>query len=486
MTNDPNTAAAYNCLKNKDFYQANVHASKALEINPHCLSALAASAKALHFMQLHYTSLKQYEKIISITGKQTPPSIYLEAATQCTKIREYEDAIDLISKSNPNNENHAAAIQLAGIHAARGEFDKATITYRNILSNQPDHIQALLALAELGAIQIDSDLHLRLQHASEKLTGDIRAHCHYQLARIQKSIGNHHLFEQHLATALKEQQLYEPKHAAQHYIAEHDRHLESIQKFKHTKSSLTGSELKIIFIVGMPRTGTSLVESILSGHRDVEACGELDFFRNSIQSEYLRITGHKFPEGLENPKRQQLVLSEYLARLGQNVSNNATYVDKTPGNYLYSGHLLNIFPNCKIIHMQRDAMDTCFSILQQPFPGSSPHTYRMDMLAQSFAHEQQIMNEWKSRTGDRILSIRYEDLAHDPETHFEEIFNHCDLQWSKAYLTNTENRGATFTFSASQVRKSIANSSAGAWKPYGELLNPLKEALKSYSVGWSD
>ena len=153
--------------------------------------------------------------------------------------------------------------------------------------------------------------------------------------------------------------------------------------------------------------------------------------------------------------------------------------DKTPGNYHVLGLLRLLFPQGKIVHIARDPMDTCFSILQYPFDDRSPHTCDVDLLAYVYARYRRLMHRWQDLFGGEFITVEYERLVESPGSEARRVFEHCGLEWSDAYLEFHRGGGAVRTFSAPQVRRPIYQSSVGAWREFADELAPLRRALQS-------
>jgi hypothetical protein len=172
-------------------------------------------------------------------------------------------------------------------------------------------------------------------------------------------------------------------------------------------------------------------------------------------------------------------MAQAFARRLHLVGEGARYVtDKTPGNYHVLGLLRVLFPRCRIVHVLRDPMDTCFSMLQYPFDDRSPHTCDMELLAHVYARYLKLMNHWREMLGDEFITVAYERLVAAPATEARRLFEYCELEWDDSYLEVERGRNPVRTFSTTQVRRPIYTSSVGAWRPFADALTPLREALE--------
>ncbi len=168
----------------------------------------------------------------------------------------------------------------------------------------------------------------------------------------------------------------------------------------------------------------------------------------------------------------------YLRRLALIAGSATRVTDKTPGNFHLLGLLRILFPHCRIVHVARDPMDTCFSILQYPFDDRSPHTCDMQLLAHSYGRYLRLMRRWEQLFPGEFVTVRYEDLVAAPAQEGRRLFEFCGLDWKDEYA-DARTGGTVRTFSAAQVRRPIYQSSVGSWRPYAKALEPLQRALEA-------
>ena len=226
---------------------------------------------------------------------------------------------------------------------------------------------------------------------------------------------------------------------------------------------------KPVFIVGMPRSGTSLVEQILSSHDQVYGAGELreigDYVR---QLPELLNTAKTYPSCV--PELNKAILDElaqrYLSHIERISSGEFLVTDKMPQNFLYLGLIAQIFPNARIIHCQRDPRDVCLSIYFQNF--SEDHTYstRLENIVAYFNHYRRLMGYWKSVLKLPMLDVLYEDLVQIQKTKTEQILDFLDLPWDEKCIEFHKTSRAVATASSDQVNKSIYKTSVSRWKNY--------------------
>lgn len=236
-----------------------------------------------------------------------------------------------------------------------------------------------------------------------------------------------------------------------------------------------------VFIVGMPRSGTSLAEQILAAHPQVHGAGELDYLQRLAYVEALKLTGMPWPQCL--PRLAELSADQlaglreyYLGRLRAHDGTARFIVDKLPGNYLCVGLIRTLFPEAKIVHCTRDALSTCFSIYRQHFVETQNYAYDFGALAAVWKEYDGLMKHWKALYGDAIHELSYEALVQDTEGETRKLLEYVGLEWDEAVLRFYE-RGRTRTASATQVTRPIYTSSLQPWKPYEKELEELKKLL---------
>jgi len=230
-----------------------------------------------------------------------------------------------------------------------------------------------------------------------------------------------------------------------------------------------------IFILGMPRSGSTLVEQILGRHPDVEIGGELPFFPEAIGAHW-EVIGR----GTSNPWAPDLVgdiRKRYLESIERKRAGKPCLTDKMPFNFWYIGFILRALPEAAIVHTRRSAAAVCWSIFRTNFLDAGM-AFGCDLcdVARYYRNYSQIMEMWDRLYPGRIYSVGYEDLTKSPETEIRRLVEHLGMEW-RDDLVGAEPRRLVFTASHSQVRKPIYQGSSQAWEKYRTLLGPLLEIL---------
>lgn len=229
-----------------------------------------------------------------------------------------------------------------------------------------------------------------------------------------------------------------------------------------------------VFVVGMPRSGTTLVEQVIAAHPDAYGAGEL-----SNLSTIGAVPDGTYPDNVAVLTEEDIsdLAARYLADYPAAAAEARKVVDKTPGNALALGMIALMFPNARIIHCSRDPMDTCWSCYSQNFVSDLPYSCDFDNLAAYHGAHDRAMEHWRSVLPEHILDVRYEQMIADPETSFRRIIEFCGLDWDERCLAFHEHDRAVNTTSLWQVRKPLFTSSIGKWKNFEAQLAPLKSAL---------
>ena len=240
-----------------------------------------------------------------------------------------------------------------------------------------------------------------------------------------------------------------------------------------------------IFVVGQPRTGTTLVERIITAHSQVHSAGELKQFGNAVR----RLTNYsgatrfsaELVKGAATTDFRKLG-NMYIETTRQLAGDTPRFVDKLPSNFLYVPLILKALPNAKIVHLRRNPMDACFSSFKQLFADAYPHSYDQEEMARHHARYYRLMETWRERFGDRFLDIAYEDVARDLEPNARALIDFLGLPFEDACLEFHKQKTAVTTASAVQVRQPAHTKSVGRWRRYEHQLEPTRRTLEALGV----
>ena len=241
-----------------------------------------------------------------------------------------------------------------------------------------------------------------------------------------------------------------------------------------------------IFIIGLPRSGTTLVERILGSHSQVHAAGELDAFpRVVIQATATQ--GHNPPSKLDLIDRcldldMAALGCAYLQATRPRAGPKPKFTDKLPLNYLYAGLIHAALPRARFVALNRHPMDSCYAMYRTLFAAAYPFSYDLGDLGRYFVAWRRLMSHWQSVIGTSWLSVDYEALVADPENVTRRIVAHCGLSWEPQCLEFHSRAGGVTTASAAQVRRPISAESVGKWRHYARQLEPLARYLEDNGV----
>ncbi len=240
-----------------------------------------------------------------------------------------------------------------------------------------------------------------------------------------------------------------------------------------------------IFIVGQPRSGTTLVERIITAHSQVHSAGELRQLTNEIQ----RLTNYKGQTRLSATLVELAADMDYAA-LGKAYIESTRklrgatpyFVDKLPSNFLFVPIILKALPKAKIIHLRRDPMDACFSSFKQLFADAYPHSYEQREMARHHARYYHLANTWRARFHDRFHEVAYEDVASDLEPNARALIDYLGIPFEDACLAFHKHNTAVATASAVQVRQPAHTGSIGRWRRYELQLQDMRDELQKHGV----
>ena len=242
--------------------------------------------------------------------------------------------------------------------------------------------------------------------------------------------------------------------------------------------SLGSVDRKPIFILGMPRSGTTLLEQVLCAHPDIGTAGELrDLAR--IARTFSMTASQPWPFCINELGQDEILkmASDYLGSLERQNPKDAFVIDKMPQNFLHTGLAAALFPEATLIHCVRDPLDTCLSSYFQIFPSGIDFAYDLEDLGHYYRHYQNLMDYWQKILGSRLIELRYEELVSGPRQALQPILEKLNLPWSDACLSHQESIQRVDTLSLYQVRQPLNKGSTQRWRNYEKHLDPLIRAL---------
>lgn len=240
-----------------------------------------------------------------------------------------------------------------------------------------------------------------------------------------------------------------------------------------------------IFIVGLPRTGTTLVERILSSHSQVRSLGETRFLQMVLRLES-GVAGIEAmnPAMLEAAAKKDIasIAAGYLDAVGYRLGDEPMFIDKLPFNILYLGFIAKAFPDGRMILLDRHPMDACFAMYKQVFTWAYKFSYTLENLARYYVAYDRLRTHWRRVLGPRLIEVRYETLVADQERQTRKLLERLGLPFEQACLAFEENRSASTTASSVQVREKIHSRSIGRWRHFEKQLRPLQQQLQRAGI----
>ena len=464
-----------------DFKRAAAQYARALELHSDYAQAHLNLGLALAELEHPAEALQHFQQCVNLAPDSAEGHLSLGQAQLALGLtvdaeNSYRTALTL-QPENPQAQN-----SLGNLLKACGHLEAAATHYRQAIALKPDYAEAHRHLADTSRHPGYSDdiRAMETLFADQGIDDRQRMHVAFGLGKAFEDLEQFDKAFEYLRVANRlRRESFEFSIAAEITFLEQlenafDARWASVEPEDYNPGCTP--DCTPVFILGMPRSGTSLIEQILASHSQVYGAGELSHLwtlcRNAVAVD-------AFPEGLAQLENSELrnLGAEYVSRICQHNSKSNIITDKAPINFLFIGMIQRILPQAKIIHCQRDPMDTCFSIYKKFFSGDHPYAYDLGEIGAFYRAYQKLMNHWESIYADRFLSINYEELVADPEPAIRGLLSYCQLSVEPACLRPHQNTRAVHTASATQVRRPIYKSSVRLWQRYENHLDELKSAL---------
>lgn len=402
--------------------------------------------------------------------------------------------LEKLHQSNKAIENYKKAISLQpeytqahcnlGIEFEKtGQMDKAVACFRKAISIKPDHIEAHRHLSKsIKHTHYDNDIAaMESLYKENKLSDSQRILLCFSLGKAFEDLKD---FEKAFFFIKEANHLHRRSYT--YDISKDQNKFSSIkkifnQKFFHKHEQLGHYDKTPIFILGMPRSGTTLVEQILSSHPSVFGAGELKDLSLAGKNLILSEDTQQQSKYLSGPIKDEFkkIGVEYIKRI-RNHSHTASFItDKMPHNFLHIGIIKIILPESKIIHCKRNPMDTCLSIFKNYFSEKNSHKYAYDLeeLGQYYRLYLDLMAHWQETLPGFIHEIEYEQLISDQEKQTRKLLEFCHLTWDDTCMSFHQTKRKVSTASSVQVRQPIYNNSVLLWERYKNQLEPLRKKI---------
>jgi tetratricopeptide (TPR) repeat protein len=395
-----------------------------------------------------------------------------------------DKSITAYEKSLAINEQ-SASVHLAYAHMLKtvGRQADALIAYRNSIRYKPQMGESYWSMANLKIFSFEPKEVSAMEHqlTTDDLTDSARIHFHFSLGKAYEDNKDYDKAWHHYQLG------NETQRSTIHYDpVENELHLKHIREVFNSEifASHQGAgydAVDPIFIVGLPRSGSTLIEQILASHSQVEGTSELPNIGSiAVGTSKFRHDGLAYPHTMKTliPRDFAAYGKEYLQQIAHHrVQGTPFFIDKMPNNFAHVGWIKKILPNAKIINTRRHPVDSCLGAYKQLFAKGQYFTYEKFELAEFYRSYIDIMQHWHDVLPGQILDVHYEDTVTDLETQVRKILDFCGLEFEESCLRFYETERAVKTASSEQVRQPIYTGALGLWKKYGDNLNDWQDDL---------
>ena len=470
-----------------DHPRALLEFARALDLDAQLFAAWRGRAASLLQLARRGQALQAYQHAMQLAAGDVDGLLSLGAALREAGALEeaqrcYARAAELAPDA-PQVENG-----LGNLSGMQGDLAGAERHYRRALARKPGYVSALHNLADVKTLGPADPLWAELMALAERrdLPAEDAVPLQFTLGRVWEAQGEYARAFSHLATGnrLKRSSINYDEARQARFFRDFMRLSDAASLA--ARQLLDSADPRPVFIVGMPRSGTSLVEQILASHPLVHGAGETHALRNALREELPPERGdYGLPEALAGlgPEALSRAAARYSRYLDELAPGAARVTNKLPGNMALVGLIHLLYPKAVIIHCRRDPLDTGLSCYSKLFTTGHPFSYELTELGRFQRMAAELMQHWATVLPGRMLELQYETLVADFEPEVRRLLAHCGLPWDAACLRFHESSRAVRTASLAQVRRPLYADSVGRWKLYEKELAPLKAALEESQRG---
>ena len=420
-----------------------------------------------------YEAESGFRKAISLDANNAV--FYNNLGNALVKMLKYADAEINYKKAIALEYDYPEAhTNLGNIYADQGKSSEAAVCYENAITLNPKYAEAYRLYSVVTTFRSKNKQYSKMHelYHDQSVSEEQRCHICFALAKVYEDLGEYKKATEFLSegNALRKKLL--------NYDIEEDFKLFDEIQSTYPKISSKAFQfvnsaypVKPIFIVGMPRSGTTLVEQIISSHSEVMGAGELPFV-----SQF----GELISRGLNSCDENSLAdfRQKYLSNLEKISGGKVIVTDKMPHNFLYLGLITTVFPQSKIIHVKRNPAATCWSNYQHFFDSQKlRYCHNLSDIIKYYGMYENLMGFWQKSFGDMIYNLDYEMLTVDQEKETKRLINFLDLDWDRTCLSPHKNTRIVQTTSNFQVRKKIYQGSSNKWKKFKPFLNEILDEI---------
>lgn len=474
-------------LESKKVVEAQAHLEQAVALASHRPDIWLLLARARASSQHYISALEAADQAAALLSQGSPGDFDTLGVVlvQCHAYERAADAFKQAARLAP--EDAAVRFNLGTALTFLGDLDGAELEFEASISFNPHLWRAHHSLSQLRRQTARSNhvsrLSALLEHAPATVTA--RSFLHMAMSKELDDLGEHDAAFDHCVAgknAPKQMLGYSRARQEDLFAA-----LAASFPAPFSESTTSGAAADDpIFVVGMPRSGTTLVDRIISSHSDVQSAGELHNFPSAWKRALGGASFEMFnPAHISRASDREIdwrALGEaYVASTRAFTGSRRFFTDKLPHNFLYLGYIACALPRAKLVCVRRNPLDTCLANFRQLFGPESPYfDYSYDLLdtGHYFILFDRLMSHWKEVFPGRILEVQYETLVQAQEQSSRALISHCEIDWEDACLTFEKNTSPVTTASAVQVRAPMYATALGRWKRYRHRLQPLKEMLE--------
>lgn len=454
---------------------------RATRLAPDFSGALADLGRALKEQNRFEEAIECFNRVIELEPGNAQAHFQLAgtlapAALTYRAIDEYGKALQLQPKFP------GAMLGLGHVLKTVGRQSEAIEAYRECTRLRPDNGESYWSLANLKTYPLnDEDIAAMEAALDRELTDQSRVNFLYALGKAFEDRGDFDTAWDYYARGNATQRRLEKYDPVQTEVL-HDAVIEVFDEdLLRRKAGLGSPDPAPIFIVGLPRSGSTLVEQILASHSMVEGTSELPYVGRVATS-----LSRNRADGINYPEAVRELNAEHLAALGRDYLDLARlhrtegaprFIDKMPNNFPAVGFLHLVLPNAKIIDVRRHPLDACVSCYRQLFAKGQTFTYDLIDIGEYFIEYERMMDHWYSVLPGKVLTLQYEDVVGQFEREVRRLLEHCELPFEDSCLRFYETERPVRTASSEQVRQPVYSRSIGFWKNYDDKLDELKEVL---------
>lgn len=454
----------------------------AVKMAPDFFGARADLARAL----MESEEFDECEQVLKHAIRLEPELPYprMLLGNMLTKAGRYEEAVDAFQTALEKQPDHGGS--LAGLgHVLKtvGKQEEAISTYRDCVRTYPAFGEAYWSLANLKTFRFsDDEIEAMKQHVdNEELLDETRVNFNFALGKAYEDNGEYELaFHRYSRgnSLRRPQESYDPVQTE----VVHDQIIETFSvEFLTMNQGCGETDPAPIFIVGLPRSGSTLIEQILASHSQVDGTHELPDLARCIKTvNQQRPGGRTYPLAIANMTHDQFcdLGRQYLDSTKRHRHDNPFFTDKMPNNFASIGLLQLILPKATIVNARRHPLDSCIGSFKQLFFKGQAFTYDLTEIGEYYVEYDRLMTHWHNVLPGKILDVHYETMVAEQERQTRRLIDHCGLPWEDTCLQFYKTDRAVNTASSEQVRQPIYSRSVNSWRHFEDQIQPLIEVLK--------